>query len=76
MVLNHPLVRVSWECPLCGANRSSIQQPSEESRGKGGLLNHIRQTNDETHGNWRDVPDDLDVDALDDHLTVEPVQLK
>jgi hypothetical protein len=70
------LVRIVWECPLCGARRSSIQQTVDEPRGRSGLLNHIRHTDDDDHGEWRAVPEDLSTAELDAYLTVEPVALE
>lgn len=67
------LVRVTWECPLCGTRRTSIQRATDEPRGRGSLLNHIRHTDDENHGAWRAIPDGLTRDELHDCLTVESV---
>lgn len=69
------LVRVTWVCPLCETRRSSIQQAVDESHGRSGLLNHVRHTADEDHGEWRAVPADLSKADLDACLTVEPVAL-
>jgi hypothetical protein len=75
MSTNHNLVRVAWECPLCGAHQSSIQQAVNESRGRNGLLNHIRHTADEDHGDWRALPESLSRETLQTCLTVEPIAL-
>lgn len=75
MSANTSLVRVAWECPLCGARRSSIQQAANERRGRNGLLNHIRHTADDDHGEWRAVPDSLTEETLEKCLTVDSVSL-
>ncbi|EJN57123.1 hypothetical protein [Halogranum rubrum] len=75
MAANTSLVRVTWECPLCGTRRSSIQQAVNERRGRNGLLNHIRHTDDDDHGEWRSVPDSLSQETIEACLTVESVSL-
>lgn len=75
MSVDSVLVRVSWECPFCGASRTNIRQAADDPRARSGLLNHIRHTADEEHGEWRALPDDLSTAELDAYLSVEPVAL-
>jgi hypothetical protein len=75
MSVDTGLVRVTWECPLCSTRRSSIQQAADEPRGRSGLLNHIRHTDDEEHGEWRAIPTALTKSELHACLTVEPVSV-
>lgn len=73
MAADSVLVRVRWECPLCEMRRSSIYQADYERRGRSSLLNHIRHTDDDAHGPWREIPESLTKEELRQSLTVEPM---
>lgn len=58
------------DCPICGASSLHLEEPG--ARGSSAvdyLRAHVRSTPGDGHGPEHALPDDLDEEVLEDHVT-------
>ena len=73
-----PPYTIQWTCPICGASKTSLRQGCSDTPVESvqvetsGLLGHIRQMTDESHGGRGKYPGD---EAWVDKITAECVNV-